>query len=284
MSFQAQDQYYKHPDMLVLKDVSASLRYQNDIFNLEADEIILHDIIQFAKKRERARITTKGLDISVRDMACRSLDLNANIIFKKKRVVKVHGIFRNMVFQSKPYDFYDISGKIEADNDIFEIVELSGYWETGLWRGQLKFERNLLREYAVFLSFSNFNPGDVKNADYVYFHMDGLMDGTLRMSGSINTLDMFVLDLTMKYGGHVEPSLLKLFSTVSSDKSVKGLFLSLSEQGQSFEFDTAAFLIHDFQDYRGQVMMNLVSQRANINWMERIPIKNKINWLEFIGF
>ena len=126
LSLKSERQYYKHPDMLVLKDVKATFQQGADVFQLDADEVIFYDIVEFAKHKAKLRVNTKNLNAYARDMAWRSLDLNANLEFKGQRLSSLHGIFRNMVFSKKPYDFYDVSGKILVNENSFEAIELTG--------------------------------------------------------------------------------------------------------------------------------------------------------------
>lgn len=193
--FKCLSQKSRLPDALTMKNVVMKIRRGDRVFDVKANEVNIHNFLEFVKRFELLRISANGVDLKTERVSAKGGQLKAVVGLNDWNITFIEGAGFSKEFEVGPYVFKKISGHLKVNPKKIEVFDIKGSAYEGRVKGQLNFDYKPQFSYVVWSEFDGIHAQSV-----VYPYPDffssllGTVSGSVRVVGS-EQVDIFTVIL-----------------------------------------------------------------------------------------
>lgn len=231
-SFHCSSQKSQLPDILMIRGVEMKVRKAGRVFDVAAQEIVIHNFFDFLKKPEILYISGDGVSIRTDHVMTDGGKFKLVIGLRDWNIIFGEGLVFGRVFDAGPYRFEKISGELKGNKKMIEIAEIQGTFSQGKVSGKVTFDFDPRFGYLVWSEFSGVHPQSIVSPYPEFFYgIKGEINGSARIVGA-DQVDIFTVILETRKEAEISPEIfLKMKGAFNAEEEKE---LQRLEQDQAF--------------------------------------------------
>lgn len=282
-SLRIRNQTFSFPDILTLSNVQFSVEHKGMAYECEFSQIAFHDILNLKTANPQFNVYAKGGNIRWDNAHFKEAWFKVLFSWQENFQESIDGVLGGGETQVGRYRFDKFSARARKDEERFQIFEISANGYGGKARGQISTEDISLRNYVVWLEFFDLEPKELQELNEGFFsQLSGSLDGTIRIVGGVDGLDLFAGRLSFSKAGVIKPALLeKIIGKVSDEQQKERL--QLVRQADKQLFVEQGYLHLDKSRNRQLILsFNLQNKTLNVNLREIVNLGVDIKPEQFL--
>ncbi len=282
-SFKIRKQQFSFPDTVELYDVEFVVEKGEKVYAFSAHQIVLHEILRSWKDEKQIRASLKGVRYENNHVAVKEFVVKLLCGFKEGAFFRLEGIFRGEDVSVLGYELQEVSGNVKMNRQRIQVSGLTGKGYGGDIQGQVHVELSPRVGYVVWLEFFDTMTEKLVSIQKDFFEgFEGTVDGTLRLIGGREKVDLFDVILEMPYGGFVYPQMVSAIAREVQDKDLKNRLEAVAYKEEKVPAGKVSFHLRNIQDSRLTMFVNLESKKEDIRIKETIEFVISDGLLHFL--
>ena len=210
------------PEDLSLHGLELTFEYEEKPYSLSIAKVTLYNIVTFWKEHDRLEFLIEDLSGQRDSLGLKTLNLKGVMLFREAQLSRAEGIFAGRLVQIPPYTFENAQGRFRYHQDKLEIFELKTFAGGGELKGQVSFSGFPEVSFVSWLEVNDLNPQLMTDINRTLLaQLDGKLDGTLRVLGQGDRVDLLSLSLEFDGSGVIRAPLVEKIVASPGHKVMK---------------------------------------------------------------
>jgi hypothetical protein len=275
-SFQVQKQTFQFPNALVLEGVRFTLKRDGKTFFFDVPKATIHQVVDFWKEGRQLKGFIRGGNMICEFGEVKNFDLNAVLALGNKMFLRFDGVFRASSMDLLKYHAEEFFARVKGDTQQLQISEIFAKAYGGQCQGQISLGYHPVLNYLVWLEMTGLEPRELEKVHKRFFaQFEGLMDGTARLGGTLNSIDVIAVDIVMPRGGALKAGLMRRLSALMADLEAKAAVDWLAANEGKFPVDKATVHIQNGFNNKIVLLFNLENAEQHLYVKESLDINLK---------
>jgi len=272
-SIRIEKQKFQAPESIHLTGVKLDLLMNDQTFQCTISEVTLHKIFSLWKSDQRIKVELMGSDCQGGSANLKGANFVLVLKSRQNAIIHLDGVFSVEDFSYYRYNLWNVSGRLNADRSQFQIYEIKSDGYGGNIQGQVLVEFGPSPTYIIWAEVFGVNPKRMVSLHHGLFsQVHGGLNGSVRIKGYADQLDLFAVNLQFVDGGEIGPALLKdLISYVKNDRARSQLKTAMHNR-KRIPLEKGSLSIQNSSGNRAIFTVHLENLKEQIRFKEILDV------------